>query len=55
MQEMIEEGTILIDTEGMVGGQVNGISVLSLGDYVLWQALAHYGAHLCGQCRCGEH
>lgn len=34
MQEMIEEGTILIDTEGMVGGQVNGISVLSLGDYV---------------------
>jgi lon-related putative ATP-dependent protease len=33
MQEMIEEGTILIDTEGAVDGQVNGISILSLGDY----------------------
>jgi len=33
MQEMIEEGTILIDTEGAVNGQVNGISILSLGDY----------------------
>ena len=34
MQEMIEEGTIMIDTEGVVDGQVNGISILSLGDYV---------------------
>lgn len=33
MQEMIEEGTIFIDTEGVVDGQVNGISILSLGDY----------------------
>lgn len=33
IQEMIEEKTILIDTEGEVVGQVNGISVLSLGDY----------------------
>jgi lon-related putative ATP-dependent protease len=33
IQDMIEEGTILIDTDGEIVGQVNGISVLSLGDY----------------------
>jgi len=33
IQEMIEEETILIDTAGEVVGQVNGISVLQLGDY----------------------
>jgi predicted ATP-dependent protease len=33
IQEMIEEETILIDTEDMVVGQGNGISLLTLGDY----------------------
>jgi lon-related putative ATP-dependent protease len=33
IREMIEEGTILIDTDKNVEGQVNGLSVLSLGDY----------------------
>lgn len=33
IQELIEEGTILIDTKGEVVGQINGLSVLSLGDY----------------------
>jgi len=33
VQEMIEEETILIDTRDKVVGQVNGISVLPLGDY----------------------
>ena len=33
LQEMIDEGTILIDTEGETVGQVNGLSVLPLGDY----------------------
>lgn len=33
LQEYIEEGTILVDTEGEVVGQVNGLSVLLLGDY----------------------
>jgi len=33
IQEMIDEGTILIDTDGSAVGQVNGMSVLSLGDY----------------------
>jgi lon-related putative ATP-dependent protease len=33
IQELIEEGTLLIDTEGEVSGQVNGIAVLPMGDY----------------------
>ncbi|HDN79541.1 MAG TPA: Lon protease family protein, partial [Chloroflexi bacterium] len=33
VREMIEKGTILIDTEGEVVGQVNGLSVVSLGDF----------------------
>ncbi|MDK2986033.1 MAG: hypothetical protein PWQ96_1676 [Clostridia bacterium] len=33
IQEMIETGEILVDTEGKVIGQVNGLSVYELGDY----------------------
>lgn len=33
LQEAIEEGTILVDTEGEVVGQINGLSVYQLGDY----------------------
>ena len=33
IQEMIEEGTIMIDTQGEVVGQINGLSVLDMGDY----------------------
>jgi predicted ATP-dependent protease len=32
LREMITRGTIMIDTEGAVAGQVNGLSVYSLGD-----------------------
>jgi predicted ATP-dependent protease len=32
LKDMIVEGTILIDTEGAVVGQVNGLSVFTLGD-----------------------
>jgi predicted ATP-dependent protease len=32
LREMITRGTIMIDTEGAVSGQVNGLSVYSLGD-----------------------
>jgi ATP-dependent Lon protease len=31
---MIDDGTILIDSDGMVVGQVNGLSVYNLGDYM---------------------
>jgi lon-related putative ATP-dependent protease len=34
MKEMVERGTILIDTKGDAIGQVNGLSVLTLGDYL---------------------
>ena len=33
IQEMINRGSILIDTEGAVPGQINGLAVFSLGDY----------------------
>jgi lon-related putative ATP-dependent protease len=33
IQELIEDGTIMIDTEGTVVGQVNGLSVYDIGDY----------------------
>ncbi|MBC8183503.1 AAA family ATPase [candidate division KSB1 bacterium] len=35
MQEMINEGTIFIDTKGKKVGQVNGLAVLDVGDYAL--------------------
>ncbi len=34
LQSMILEGTLLIDTQGAVVGQVNGIAVIPLGDYM---------------------
>ena len=33
IQEMIAKGTILVDTEGMVVGQINGLAVYNSGDY----------------------
>lgn len=33
IQEMIAKGSIMVDTEGMVTGQINGLAVYSLGDY----------------------
>lgn len=34
IQEMIEEGTIMIDSDGVVTGQLNGLSVYDLGEYM---------------------
>ncbi|MEO0091828.1 MAG: ATP-binding protein [candidate division WOR-3 bacterium] len=33
IQKLIEEGTIFIDTEGKVVGQVNGLSIYDVGEY----------------------
>ncbi|MDD2897832.1 MAG: ATP-binding protein [Desulfuromonadaceae bacterium] len=33
MQELYEDGTILVDTSGAVVGQINGLSVIGLGDH----------------------
>jgi lon-related putative ATP-dependent protease len=37
LYENIHRGTVLIDTEGMVVGQVNGLSVLQLGEFSFGQ------------------
>lgn len=34
LQELLKNGTIMIDTDGEVVGQINGLSVLDVGDYV---------------------
>ncbi len=33
IREQIENGTLMVDTEGQVVGQVNGLSIINLGDY----------------------
>lgn len=33
LQEEVERGTILIDTDGQQAGQINGLSVIQLGEY----------------------
>jgi len=33
IRELIEEGTLLVDTRGVKVGQVNGLAVIDLGDY----------------------
>jgi lon-related putative ATP-dependent protease len=33
LEKMIEEGTILVDTTGEIVGQINGLSVMGLGDF----------------------
>ena len=33
IQEMIEDGTIMIDSQGSVVGQINGLSVYDMGEY----------------------
>lgn len=33
LQEMIRRGTILVDVDGAIAGQVNGLTVMSAGDY----------------------
>jgi len=50
IREMITRGQILVDTAGGVVGQINGLSVLQLGDYTFGQpsritARAYVGSH----------
>lgn len=33
IRELIEEGTLLVDTEGSRIGQINGLAIINLGDY----------------------
>lgn len=34
IQELIKENTIYIDTDGKLAGQINGLAILDMGDYV---------------------
>ncbi len=55
IQEMIEDGTIMIDTEGAVVGQVNGLSVYDMGQFMLRQAGADHGPDVHGPRRRHQH
>ncbi len=44
MQEMIADGTIMVDVTGEEVGQINGLAVLDLGDYHVRPALPHHRA-----------
>ena len=33
--EMFKDGTIMVDVEGAVAGQINGLSIMTLGDYMI--------------------
>lgn len=33
--EMFQDGTIMVDVEGEVAGQINGLSIMTLGDYMI--------------------
>lgn len=33
--EMFEDGTIMVDLKGEVAGQINGLSIMTLGDYMI--------------------
>ena len=37
VRELIAKGQLLVDTDGSVVGQINGLSVLQLGDYAFGQ------------------
>lgn len=49
LHEAILRGTLLIDTQGVVTGQVNGLSVLELGDFAFAQPI-----RITATCRLGE-
>ena len=51
IQEMIDDGTILIDSDGMVVGQVNGLSVYNLGRLYVRQTLPDHRQDFLGKGR----
>ena len=55
IQEMISEGTLLIDTQGARPGQINGLSRPRNRRLRLWQACAHHRLRRAGQDRPHQH
>lgn len=49
MQELYEDGTIMVDTSGAVVGQINGLSVLDLGDHTFGRPTRITAAVYAGQ------
>jgi len=49
LQELIEDGTIMIDTDGAVVGQVNGLAVLSYGDFTFGKPSRITAIHYAGK------
>jgi predicted ATP-dependent protease len=49
MQELYEDGTIMVDTSGAVVGQINGLSVISLGDHTFGRPTRITAAVYAGQ------
>lgn len=49
MQELYEDGTIMVDTSGEVVGQINGLSVISLGDHTFGRPTRITAAVYAGQ------
>ncbi len=48
IREMIADRTIMVDTEGAVVGQINGLSVSSIGDYMFGQPSRITATHRLG-------
>src|ERR1700693_2729310 len=51
IREMIEEGTLLIETEGARVGQINGLSVLEIGGYAFGKPVRITASAALGQTR----
>ncbi len=49
IQEQIDRGTLLIDIEGAKVGQVNGLAVYSLGDYMFREAIKNHRLYIYGR------
>jgi len=49
MQELYEDGTIMVDTSGAVVGQINGLSVIGLGDHTFGRPTRITAAVYAGQ------
>ncbi len=49
LQEFIEDGTIMVDSDGKVVGQVNGLAVMSYGDFTFGKPSRITALHFAGK------
>ena len=55
MYEAIQRGTILIETEGYAIGQINGVAVFDLGDYLIWSSIKDHSIDQVGKRWCDQY